>query len=140
MSDHRSGVEAGHFRLDSTFVQLLDGPDARQVPVDPAFWERLGERTALHAGRLMMVSHQTERWRHWEMHPEGEEILYLMSGAMTVLLDRAEGETAIALGPGDACIVPRGVWHTATVDAPSDLLSITRGRGTRHRPRSDDDL
>lgn len=127
------------FALDRTYVQLQDGARADLVPVGPDFWEKIDQRTELHAGRLLMVGHQSASWSHWEMHPEGDEILYLLGGAMTVLLQEEGGERAIPLSPGTACVVPQGVWHTARVDAPGDLLSITRGEGTRHRPCAPDD-
>ena len=41
----------------------------------------------------------------------------------------------VTLRAGTTCIVPKGVWHTATVHEPSEALHITRGAGTRHRPR-----
>jgi len=121
------------FALDSTYVQLLDGPAARGVPVEPDFWERIGERTDLHEGRLVIVSHQTGQWTHWEMHPAGDEILYLLSGKMDVILERQDSHEIVSLSAGKAFIVPAGSWHTARIHSPSDLLSITRGAGTQVR-------
>jgi len=40
----------------------------------------------------------------------------------------------ITLRGRGACIVPRGQWHRAVVHEPSELLHVTRGAGTRHRP------
>jgi mannose-6-phosphate isomerase-like protein (cupin superfamily) len=122
------------FALDRTYVQLHDGPRADPVPVGPDFWDRIDQRTELHAGRLVIANRMTATWSHWEMHPAGDEVLFLISGAATVLLEEEEGERAVALTPGTACVVPQGVWHTALVDTPGMLLSITRGEGTEHRP------
>jgi len=121
--------------LAQTYVQLDDGPDARAVPVGPDFWETIAERTELHGGRLVMVGHNAADWPSWEMHPAGEEIVYLLSGAVDLVLELAEGERVLSLRPGLAAIVPRGVWHRAIVRVPGDTLHITRGAGTRHRPR-----
>ena len=33
-----------------------------------------------------------------------------------------------------AVVVPRGVWHTARIRAPSRMLHITLGAGTETRP------
>ena len=33
-----------------------------------------------------------------------------------------------------AVVVPKGVWHTAKVLAPSRMLFVTMGAGTQHRP------
>jgi mannose-6-phosphate isomerase-like protein (cupin superfamily) len=122
-------------RLDRTFVQIDDGPAARAVPVDDRFWQRIGERTSLHPGRLVMLLHYSEDWPTWEMHPEGEEIVYCVKGGFELILDEDGSHRRLALKAGEACIVPRGVWHTAGVRRPSDALHITRGAGTRNRPR-----
>jgi len=69
----------------------------------------------------------------WEMHPGGDEVLYLLAGALDVVLDEPAGERTFGLEGGQACLVPRGVWHRLVLRRPSDLLFITPARGTRHR-------
>jgi mannose-6-phosphate isomerase-like protein (cupin superfamily) len=69
----------------------------------------------------------------WEMHPGGDEVLYLLAGALDVVLDEPAGEQTFGLEGGQACLVPRGVWHRLVLRRPSDLLFITPARGTRHR-------
>ena len=69
----------------------------------------------------------------WEMHPGGDEVLYLLTGALDVVLDEPSGERAFGLEGGQACLVPRGVWHRLVLRRPSDLLFVTPARGTRHR-------
>ncbi len=120
--------------LGTTYVHLDDGPAARPVPVGPDFWETIGRRTELHAGRLVLVAHNAADWPTWEMHPAGEEIVYLLSGAVDLVLDEPAAPRAVALRPGQAVIVPRGVWHRGIVHAPGDTLHITYGEGTQHRP------
>jgi mannose-6-phosphate isomerase-like protein (cupin superfamily) len=70
----------------------------------------------------------------WEVHPGGDEVLYLVSGAIDVVLDEPGGERRVGLRGGQACLVPRGVWHRLILRQPSDLLFITPAHGTRHRP------
>jgi mannose-6-phosphate isomerase-like protein (cupin superfamily) len=120
--------------LSQTYVHLTDGPTARAIAVGPDFWETIGRRTDLAGGRLVMVYHNAADWRAWERHPAGEEIVYLLSGAVDLVLDQDDGERAIALRPGQGVIVPRGVWHRGMVHTPGDTLHITRGDGTEHRP------
>jgi mannose-6-phosphate isomerase-like protein (cupin superfamily) len=122
------------FELNSTYVQLHDGPAAVLVPVDTDFWEHIEERTELHQGRLLMVTHQSGAMPHWEMHPAGDELLYLLSGKIDVVLERNRSEEAVCLTARTAVIVPQGVWHTLRIHEPGDLLSITRGEGTQVRP------
>lgn len=60
--------------------------------------------------------------------------LMLLSGAIDLLLEEEGGVRSVELRDRGVCIVPQGVWHTATVHRPSDVLHITRGAGTRTRP------
>jgi oxalate decarboxylase/phosphoglucose isomerase-like protein (cupin superfamily) len=124
------------FRLDGTYVHLDDGPGAVSVEVADDFWQTLGERTELHDGRLITLGHMASDWDHWEMHPAGDELVYLLSGAMELILDTQGGEQVVALGERQAIIVPRGVWHRARISAAGDALFVTRGAGTQHRPVS----
>ena len=123
------------FDLATTYVQLDDGPAAFAVDVDDEFWETIDRRSELHGGRLVGAFHNAADWDIWEMHPAGDEVVCLLSGAIDVVLDETAGERVVALEAGQTCIVPRGVWHRAVVREPGDTLHITRGEGTQHRPR-----
>ena len=123
------------FDLATTYVQLDDGPRAFAVEVDDDFWQTIDRRSELQGGRLVGTFHNAQDWDIWEMHPAGDEVVCLLSGAMDVVLDEPEGERVVELEAGRTCIVPRGVWHRAIVREPGDTLHITRGEGTQHRPR-----
>jgi len=69
-----------------------------------------------------------------EMHPDADELLYLASGRVRVRLELDEGERDVALGPGQALVVPRGVWHRILIEEPGRLIHITPGPGGEHRP------
>jgi len=72
-----------------------------------------------------------------EMHPDGDELLYLLSGAVTVRLELDEslgGERIIEMAAGDALVVPQGVWHQIKLRQPGQLLHITPGPQGDHRP------
>ena len=68
-----------------------------------------------------------------EVHPDGDEILFVISGRLRVTGD-SEPNTPIELGPGDACIVHRGEWHGVSVLEPTQLVHITPGPNGEHRP------
>jgi mannose-6-phosphate isomerase-like protein (cupin superfamily) len=70
-----------------------------------------------------------------EMHPDGDELLYLVSGAVTVTLELSGGNTQVDLGAGDAIVVPHGVWHQVTTREPGQLIHITPGPNGDARPR-----
>lgn len=44
-----------------------------------------------------------------EMHPDGDELLFLVSGRIRVVLEDREPPRQVELAPGQALIVPRGV-------------------------------
>lgn len=76
-----------------------------------------------------------------EVHPDGDEFLLVVRGAMELILDDGDergvgDETKVLLRSGDACIVPRGVWHRLEALEPSHLVHVTPGPNGGHRPRN----
>jgi mannose-6-phosphate isomerase-like protein (cupin superfamily) len=68
-----------------------------------------------------------------EIHPDGDEFLYVVSGRLRVTSDsNPDGE--LILGPGQACIVPQGEWHKVSVLEETQLIHITPGPNGDHRP------
>lgn len=115
--------------LTNTYLHLEDGPGAVAIRVDDDFWQTLNSRTDLNDGRLVCNFQMSEDWAYWEMHPAGDEIVYLLSGAIDFIYEQEESRV-VELRGRVACIVPRGVWHRAIVHRPSEVLTITRGAGT----------
>ena len=75
-----------------------------------------------------------------EVHPDGDELLYVVSGTMELILDdgnqHAVGvETKVLLRAGEAYVVPRGVWHRLEALEPSHLIHVTPGPNGGYRPR-----
>ena len=96
----------------------------------PDFWQSLGERNL--DGRLAGVVH-LEHDSHWEMHPDGDEVLVGLSGSVEIILDLDDEPETVTLAAGQMCIVPRGVWHRLVVNEPGQLLFATPGPTTQHR-------
>lgn len=68
-----------------------------------------------------------------EMHPDGDEVLYLISGrANVVFLDSAEDD--IEMRPGDGLVVPRGVWHRVDIIRPCQIVYLTPGPNNEFKP------
>ncbi len=127
-------IEEKGFDLRHTYIHLQDGPDTPTLEGGDAFWRTIASRTDIHGGRLVCVFDFDEDWSSWEVHPEGDEVVFLLSGSVDLVLEEPKGERVVELRGRSACIVPRGVWHTARVHEPSQALHITRGAGTQHRP------
>jgi quercetin dioxygenase-like cupin family protein len=118
------------------------GLGARSTPVrgfswDPGFLEDYDQRFAADGdeGRLFGVFGQTESWPTWERHPAGEEIVMLLSGRADLIQQIDGQERRVSLQPGQAVVNPVGVWHTADVHEPGEILFVTPGRGTENKPR-----
>lgn len=73
-----------------------------------------------------------------EMHPDADEVLYLISGRVDVLLEEDGAENLVEVRPGQAVVVPRGIWHRVLVREPSQLLHVTPGPRGEWRPLRDD--
>jgi len=69
-----------------------------------------------------------------EMHPDGDELLFLVSGAITVRLELPTGDRTVDMGPGEALVVPKGTWHRINLREPGRLVHITPGPHGDHRP------
>ena len=68
-----------------------------------------------------------------EMHPDGDEILYVIFGkARVVLLD--DPDRNIELDPGDGMVVPKGVWHRVDILEPCQIVYVTPGPNNEFRP------
>ena len=67
--------------------------------------------------------------RDGERHLDGDEVLYLISGAMRLTLERDNGEKAeVGIQAGQAVVVPQNVWHRVTLEEPSRYLFFGGGR------------
>lgn len=122
--------------LPDAIYALLDarGGISRQAG-GAEFWSQPEE--AMDAlGRDWLVSEfECEAdWGSWEIHPHGDEFVYLLDGDIEFRLETPEGVAAQRIAGRGAVVVPRGVWHTAKVFRPSRMLFITMGAGTEHRP------
>jgi mannose-6-phosphate isomerase-like protein (cupin superfamily) len=121
--------------LLSTFVHLRSDGSATSVPWTPDIWRTLaladGDRiVGARRGEMPTDFHPDM----WEMHPHGDELLSLLSGAIDAVFDEPGGERVMNLRGGQTCIVPRGVWHRLILREPSDLMFVTPAAGTQLRP------
>ena len=76
------------------------GPDAAihlgaeleiaSLALTPDYWAHdASTAPELAEGRVLSVFDYTETWSYWERHPVGDELVYLLTGAVDLLLDDA---------------------------------------------------
>ena len=121
--------------LSTSFVHLSSGGGAEPVELTPSFWGRsttagLYERLV---GVFDFVSSDDLHSSVQEMHPEADEVLFLVSGAIDLVLQEADTERTLALEAGEAAIVPRGVWHRLVMRHPGRLLFVNSRAGMQSR-------
>jgi mannose-6-phosphate isomerase-like protein (cupin superfamily) len=120
-----------------TYLHVRDGGKTDAISVSDSFWEEVagGAYPQLDQGRLMSAFTFSEPWSTWERHPAGEELVMLLSGTATIVLEDSGQERAVQLSdPGSYVLVPQNVWHTAKTTVPTTMLFLTPGAGTEHRP------
>jgi len=124
--------------LASTFVVVEPHHAAIPIAVTPTIFEELDRRFDNFKGRLLVSSFSSESdWPTWEIHPAGDEIVCLLSGDVTMVLDRNGAEEIVHLrDSGSFVIVPKGTWHTARTSVATRMLFITPGEGTENKPVS----
>ncbi|MDE1915047.1 MAG: cupin domain-containing protein [Sphingomonadales bacterium] len=104
----------------------------------PQWYEEYGASLGAQGaqGRLVSLHHFAADWDHWEMHPQGDEVVICIAGAAVLIQQDGQGrERRIPLETGQCVINPAGVWHTANVAQAASLLFITVGSDTQGRPR-----
>jgi len=123
--------------LHTTFLRLTPRGSIEKLPL-AGFWPQLmrGELGDFHQEYLVSTAQYGADWPSWEMHPNGDEIVCLLSGAATMILEAPDGSRSELplTEPGSFAFVPRHHWHTAKISVASSMLFITPGEGTEHRP------
>lgn len=91
------------------------------------------------SGLTFGVATMTENSPHGgERHADGDEVLYLISGRVSVVLLDSDEED-IDMRPGDGLVVPKSTWHRVDILEPSQVVYLTPGPNNQFRPLSDAD-
>jgi hypothetical protein len=86
------------FDLSATFVHLRDGGGAESVNVTPAFWSGdAGKSYDRLVGAFDFRSSADLHSSMQEMHPAADEVLYVVSGAIDVVLEEGGTEQTLTL-------------------------------------------
>ena len=92
-------------------INLIQEPSPLSPPNGYSFSIVSMERDAPHSG---------------EMHPDGDEIVYVISGKVTVALE-LDVEEVEEVNAGNGIVIPKGVWHKIHVIEPAQLVTVSPG-------------
>ena len=118
--------------IATNFVVVNEKLRADVVPVDEELYAKLDETYAGFAGHSLISCHSFESdWPTWEVHPHGDEFVFLLSGRADLVLLQDNEEKVVTLDePGQFVIVPCGTWHTGRISEPTQMLFVTPGEGS----------
>ena len=120
--------------LTQTYTLLHASGEVEQVKGGERFWEAprpIKDRIGQHW--LLYESYYRRDWNEWVMHPACDELIYLLSGSMNIVLDLGNNENIIKLNSNDLATIPRSIWHTVKIHSPCHVLNISRELDTKHR-------
>lgn len=69
---------------------------------------------------------------HWERHPDGDELLYVIDGALEITILSPDGPVDTVVSTNSLVVCPRGLWHLPRPRPHVSMLFATPGRGTEH--------
>lgn len=124
-----------NLKLTNEFAVLKPDLSVETVPVTPTIFEDLGANFGGFGGHVLISEFGfAETWPTWERHPNGDEIVVLLSGEAEIVLRQGSGDQSVRLSdPGTYVVVPANTWHTARTETPTRMLFITPGEGTENR-------
>jgi mannose-6-phosphate isomerase-like protein (cupin superfamily) len=129
--------EPGPYVLNSTFLRLRPDASVEPLHLGNDFWQRLmsGKLGTFHNEYLLSTFAYERDWPNWEKHPNGDEVVMLLEGRTTMVLELDGRERLVELAePCSYVVIPRGAWHTARTSVACRMLALTAGEGTEHRP------
>jgi len=122
----------GPFDLNAIRSVLAPNGSVTPKAVSPNFYQELYTEFDGFGGHVLISQHSFDAdWETWEVHPNGDEIVYLISGDTDFALSIDGKRSTVRVDkPGTYIVVPRGAWHKASPHKPTTMLFITTGEGT----------
>jgi mannose-6-phosphate isomerase-like protein (cupin superfamily) len=68
----------------------------------------------------------------WELHPAGDELLYILAGECELTVRSNTQEIARTLRTGDLVIVPQHCWHNNDAPKGVTMFFMTPREGNQH--------
>jgi len=124
------------FDLQSTFIVVEPNQSIIPINVTPTFFQDLDKNFGNFQDRLLISCLSFDKdWPSWEIHPHGDEIVYLLLGEAEMIIKKDNNQETIFINkPGSYIIIPKATWHTAKIKVPTTMLFITPGQDTENKP------
>lgn len=125
-------TDVGPHDLQSNPFVITPSLEGQARPFTPQFFEEIDRDFDSFKGHVLVMTHSFEEpWPTWEIHPHGDEFVYLLAGDADFVLRTDAGDVTVRVNePGSYVRVPKNTWHTAKPYAPTRMLFITPGEGT----------
>jgi len=125
----------GPHSIEKHFVVLSPEKRASLEVADSSLYERLNNNyQGFKKHELISCFEFSENWSSWEIHPNGDEIVILLSGKVELILELKNEQKSVLLEhAGEYAIIPQNTWHTAKTNRSTKVLFITPGEGTEHK-------
>ena len=63
----------------------------------------------------------------WEMHPDTDELFYIIEGTFEVVLLKDEGPEHFVAPAGSTLVIPKGLWHRPAAPNGAKFIYLTPG-------------
>lgn len=125
-------IDPGPHAIDATRAVFKPDGSLQLLPVTPSFYRDLDSAFPSFAGHLLVSQFTfSVPWSTWEMHPAGDELVYLLHGETDFLLWKDGHQSSVHISGGNGyLVVPKGTWHTARPRMTTSMLFLTPGEGT----------
>ena len=121
--------------IGDDFVVIHSHNKASIEKHDDDLYERLDRDYNQFSGCKLISCHEFDGdWPTWEIHPKGDEVVVLLSGKVTFVLQEGKSEKSVLLDKqGDYIVVPENTCQTARTSTKTKVLFVTPGEGTRNK-------
>lgn len=64
----------------------------------------------------------------WEMHPDTDEMFYVLEGELEIVLLLESGESKVTIKSGSVFVVPQSIWHKPMAPNGVKFMFFTPGK------------
>lgn len=114
--------------VSKVVFNITDNYSVIESPIDNGPPE---QHTGISVG---IVTMETSPPHGGEVHQDGDEIIYVISGILSIEGDSNPG-SSLQLRAGESCIIKKGEWHKVCVIEKAQLMYITPGPNNEYRAR-----